>query len=120
LVLLGLSVTDFSIELPLFGGNDNTDCNGLVHVSNGESTKGRKFFEGFDAHGLGWLQGNDTTVTGLKKFWVFFDDLIRSSVDLALDVSEFTGDVGLAAINDWSVTIADLTRVLKNNNLGLK
>lgn len=49
----------------LFSGGllDNTDGNGLFHVSDGESSQRRIFGESFTAHGFGGFQDDQGRVT---------------------------------------------------------
>lgn len=96
---------------------DNTDGNGLLHVSDGESTEWWVFGESFDTHGLLWDQNDHSGIVGLYEFWFFFDDLTGSSIDLGKDVGEFTSNMGGMAIQDWGITVLDLTWMVKNDDL---
>ena len=46
---------------------DDTDGNGLPHVTDGEATKRWVLGEGLDAHGLGWNHLDDGGVTRLFR-----------------------------------------------------
>ena len=46
--------------------------------------------------------------------------LAGSSVDLFEEFSEFAGDVGGVAIQDWSVSSTDLTGVVEDNDLSVE
>jgi len=104
----------------LFDLLDDTDSNGLLHVSNGESTEGRILGEDFDAHGLVGGKGDHTTVAGLDELGVFFKDLTGSSVDLGLDFSELASNMGGVTIQDGAVTVLDLTGMVEDDNLSIE
>ena len=96
---------------------DDTDGNGLLHVSDGESSEWWVLVEGFNAHWLLWDHSDEGGFTGLDELWLFFDDLSGSSVDLGFDFVEFAGDMSGVAIENWSVTLLDLTGMVKNDDL---
>lgn len=81
LLLLG-GLGDGTLGFLLDGFLDNTDGNGLLHVSDGESTEWWILLESFNAHWLLWDHSNKGGITGLDVLWLFFEDLTRSSVDL--------------------------------------
>lgn len=101
----------------LFDGLDDTDGNGLLHISDGESTEGRVLLEGFNAHGLGGEKLDHSAVTRLDGLGFFFEDLTSSSVDLGLDDLELAGNMGSVTIEDGAVTVGDLTGMVKDDNL---
>jgi hypothetical protein len=103
-----------------FTSLDDTNGNGLLHVSNGESTERGEFREDFTRHGLGGFHGNDTGITRFQELGHFFNNGSVSSIDLAHDFSEFTGDMGSMAIDDWGVTVLDLTGMVHNDDLSLE
>ena len=49
------------------GGLDDTDGNGLSHVSNGETSEGSELAEGLDTHGLAGDQLDDGGVSRLDE-----------------------------------------------------
>jgi hypothetical protein len=99
---------------------DDTDGNGLSHISNSESSKWSVLGESFDAHWLGWFKFNNGGITGLDFRWVEFHDFTGSSIDLFLDFVESASDMGGVAIEDWSVTFLDLTWVVQDDDLGIE
>jgi len=101
-------------------GLDDTDSNGSLHVSDSESTKRWEVGEGLNAHWLGWLDLDDGTVGGLDELGVLLKDFTVSSVDLLLDDVELASDVSGMAIEDWGVTVSDLTWVTKDDNLSIE
>jgi hypothetical protein len=114
LLTLGL---DRGIE---FDSLDNTNGNSLSHISDSESSQRWVFSESLNAHWLGWLKLDDAGITGLDEFRVFLKNLTGSSVHLLLDVRELTGDVGGVAIQNWRVTVTDLSRVVHDNDLSFE
>lgn len=104
----------------LLGGLDDSDSNGLLHVSDGESTEWWELVEGFDDHWLGGDHLNDTGVSGFDEFWEFFGNLTGSLVHLVLDFSELASDMAGVAIEDWGVTVHDLTWMVHDDDLSLE
>uniref|UniRef100_A0A1L8EJ06 Uncharacterized protein n=2 Tax=Haematobia irritans TaxID=7368 RepID=A0A1L8EJ06_HAEIR len=97
---------------------DDTDGNGLSHITNGETTQWGEFLEGFNAQRLGGDQVDDGGITRLDEFGVFFGGLTGTTINLLFDFGEFASNVSGVTIQDGSVTVADLTRVVQHNNLG--
>ena len=56
----------------LVGNLDDTDGNGLFHISDGESSQRRIFGEGLNAHGFAGLEKNQSRVTRLDELGFFF------------------------------------------------
>jgi hypothetical protein len=61
---------------------DDSDGDGLFHVSDGESSEGWVLIEGFNAHGFLWDHSNEGSISGFNALWFSFNDLTSSSVDL--------------------------------------
>jgi len=99
---------------------DDTDGNGSLHVSDGESTEWWEVSEGLNAHWLGWLDLDDGTVRGLDELGVLLKDFTVSSVDLLLDDIKLASDVSGVAIQNWSVTVSDLTWVTEDDDLSVE
>jgi hypothetical protein len=104
----------FSFLLNIF---NDTDCDGLFHISDGESTKWWEFLEFLNTHRFGWDDDNDGGVTLFDGLWEFFSGFTCSSVDLGLDFLEFAGNVSGVAIHNWTVTGLDLTWMVHNDDL---
>merc|ERR1719300_531923 len=66
-------------------GFDDTDSDGLSHVTYSETSKRGEVREGFDAHGLAWDQFNNTSITRFDEFGVGFGCLTGTTVNLFLD-----------------------------------
>jgi len=56
----------------------------------------------------------------LNELRVLFKSLSGSSVHLLHDLGELGGDVGSVAIQNWGVSVTDLTWVVKNDNLSFE
>lgn len=61
-ILENHSFLDWSL---LVGNLDDTDGNGLLHVSNGESSQWWVFSERFNTHWLGWGEDDQSRVSVL-------------------------------------------------------
>lgn len=92
----------------------------MLHVSNGESSEGRIFSEGLNAHGLGGNKLNHSGVTGLDELGLLFDGSSSSSVVLGHDFLELAGDVGGVAIQHWAVSVLDLSGVVDDDDLSVE
>ena len=99
---------------------DDTDGDGLFHISDGESSQRGVLAEDFNTHGLGGNHVDHAGLSGLDEFGEFFNDLTGSSIDGAQDFLEFDGDVGGVAIQDGAVSVLDLTGVVHDDDLGLE
>jgi len=99
-------------------GLDDTDSDGLSHVTDGETSKWGEVGESLNAHGLGWVQFNDASITRLDELGVGLGGLTGTTIDLLLDFVELAGNVSGVTIQDWRVTVADLSRVVKHDDLG--
>jgi hypothetical protein len=89
----------------------------LFHISDGISTKRGIFLEDFDAHSLGGNEGNQSSITILDELGVFFLRFTSSSVDLVVDGFELASNMSSVTIQDWGVTVLDLTGVVHDDNL---
>jgi hypothetical protein len=105
-------------EILLVGGLDDTDGDGLLHVTHGEPSEGRVLGEGLDAEGLGGLHEDEGRVSSLDELGLLFSGLSSSSVDLGLDFSELAGDVRSVAVEDGGVAVFNLSGVVHDDDLG--
>jgi len=119
LLLLG-RFSDFTLLLDFLNGFDNTDGDGLSHVSDGETSERGVLSESFNTHWLGWFKFNDSGVTRLDFAGVVFDFLTRTAIDFLLELVEAAGDVRGVAIEDWSVTLLDFTWMIEDNDLSVE
>jgi len=99
------------------GGLDDTNSDGLPHVTDSKSSKWRIVSEGFNTHGLAWGQEDDGGISRLDELGVVLGRFTSTTINLLLDLSKLASNVSCVAIEDRAVTIADLTRVVKNNDL---
>jgi len=107
-------------EILLLNFLDDTDGNGLLHVTDSESTERGEFREGLNNHRLGGGHLDDTGITRLDEFGELLSDLTSSLVHLVLNFSELAGNVRGVAIEDGCVTVLDLTGMVHDDNLGLE
>jgi len=101
-------------------GFDDTDGDGLPHISDSEPSERSVLRKGFDTHRLGGDHLDDASITRLDFGRVVFQFLTGPPVDFLEKFREFAGDVSGVAIQNWGVTFADLTRVVKNDDLSVE
>jgi len=77
---------------------DDTDGDGLTHVTHGKPAKRRVVSESFDAHGLGRNHLHDGSVTRLDELGVIFDRLAGAAIDLLQELGKLAGDMGGMAV----------------------
>ena len=104
----------------LVNGLDDTDGNGLPHITDGETTKWWVFVIGLDAHWLAWDKLGNAGITGLDELGVRLEGLASSTIDLLDKLSELASNVGSVAIEDGSVASTDLTGVVEDDDLGVE
>ena len=110
----------FLLANSLGDGLDDTDSNSLTHVTDSKTSKRGEISKGLDTHGLGGLKIDNAGISSLDKLGVFLKDLSGTTVHLLLDVSKLAGNVGRVAIQHRRVSVGDLSRVVHDNDLGLK
>jgi len=99
---------------------DDTNGDGLPHVTDGEATKRRILVVGLDAHRLARDELDNAGIARLDELGRRLHDLTRSAIDLLNELGEFAGNVRGVAIKHWSVASTDLTGVVEDNDLGVK
>jgi len=99
-------------------GLDDTDSDCLSHITNGEATERWEFLEGLNAQRLGWCEDDDSSISRLDGLGVVFNRFAGTTIDLFLDFGELASNVSGVAIQDWRVTVRDLSRVVEDNDLG--
>ena len=82
---------------------DYTDGYGLLHVSDGESSKWWELVERLNDHWLGWDHSDDGGISGFDEFWELFSDLTSSLVHLVLDLGELASNMALSKARAQSV-----------------
>jgi len=115
--LLSLLLLDVVLgrTLALDDGGDDTNSDGLAHITDGETAERGEFLEGLDAHHLLWHHGGIDGVVLLGKGWI-----LGQGVTLLLGVKfdELACNVCGVAVKHWGVTGHDLTRVVGNDDGG--
>lgn len=99
---------------------DDTDGNGLAHVTDGETAERGVVGEGLNAHGLGGNHLDDGSVTRLDELGARLDGLAGTTVNLLEELRELAGNVSGVAVEDGRVAGADLTGVVEDNDLGVE
>jgi hypothetical protein len=104
----------------LLNGLDDTDSDGLTHVTDGETTKGRVVGESLNTHGLGGNHLDNGGVTGLDELGAVLNRLTGTAVNLLKELLELASNVGSVAVQDGCVTGTDLARVVEDDDLGVE
>jgi len=96
---------------------DDTDGDGLTHVSDSETTERSVGGESLDDHGLGGDKLDHGGILGLNVLGLILSDGTSTLVDLGSELLELAGNMACVAIEDGSVTILDLTRMVEHDDL---
>lgn len=104
----------------LVDGLDDTDGNGLAHVTDGETAERGVVGEGLNTHGLGGNHLDDGGITGLDELGVVLNGLTGTAVDLLEELRELASNVGSVAVENGSVTSADLAGVVQDDDLSVE
>lgn len=99
---------------------DDTNSNCLLHVTNSKTTEWWIARILFDTHILGGLKGDQGSVTTFDCLWKFLCDFSRSLVALIFDLVKLASNMGRVTIQHWRITIVDLTRMIKDNDLDVE
>ena len=97
---------------------DDTDSDGLTHVTDGETSKRSVGSESLNNHGLGRSTGYHASITVLDEGRVLLKGLTGTTIDLGVDVLELGGNMRSVTIENWAVTVSDLSRVSHDDDLG--
>ena len=98
-------------------GLDDTDGNGLTHVTDGKTTEWWVLGESLDAHWLGWHKLDNGGITRLDGLGEGLKRLAGTTVNLLDDLVELAGNVSSVAIQHWGVSVVDLTWVVQDDDL---
>lgn len=115
-----MSLTLSSGLVGLINRLDDTDSNGLSHVTDGETTKRGVLVVGLNTHGLGGDELGNAGISHLDELGVGLDRLTRSAINLLDELGELASNVGSVAIQDGGVASTDLTRVVKDDDLSVE
>ena len=96
---------------------DDSYSNGLLHVTDGETTQWWVLLEGLHTHRLGWGQLDDGSITRLDGLGVVLKLLATTTIDLLLELVEFAGNVSSVAIQHWCVSSMDLSWMVQDDDL---
>merc|ERR1719317_1709286 len=99
------------------GGLDDAHSNGLPHVTDSKPSKGRELGERLDAHGLAGCEHDNSSITRFDELGVVFSGLTSTTINLLLDLGKLASDMCSVTIQDWAVSIRDLSRVIQDNDL---
>ena len=99
---------------------DNADGNSLSHVTDGKAAERWIVSEGLNTHGLGRNHFHDSSVARLDEFGIVFDGLASSAIDLLKKLGEFASNVSGMAVKNRSITSANLTRMVEDNDLSVE
>merc|ERR1712013_162701 len=99
------------------GGLDDTHSDGLPHVTDSKPSKGRELGERLDAHGLTGCEHDNSSITRFDELGVAFGGLTSTTINLLLDLGKLACDMCSVTIQDWAVSIGDLSRVIQDNDL---
>ena len=106
--------------LLLLDGLDDTDSDGLAHVTHGKAAEGSVLRKGLDAHALGGHELDHGGITGLDELGLGLENLTGTAVHLGLDLRELARNVRGVAVKHGRVSVADLTGVVEHDDLGVE
>lgn len=115
--LTGLTGGSLGVIL-LGGGLDDTDGDGLTHITDGEATKRGVDGEGLAAHGLGGFETDHSGISLLDGGGGLLSGLTGTLIDLGQELSELAGNVSSVAVQNGGITGRDLTGVVQDDDLG--
>lgn len=101
-------------------GLDNTDSDGLSHITDGETTKRRIISVSLEGHGLRGNHFGDHSLTALDNIGVLTEDLTGSLIHFLKNLIELAGNVGSVAIDDGAVAGSDTRGVGHDDDLSLE
>ena len=97
---------------------DDTDGDGLTHVSDGETTKRSVGGESLDDHRLGGDELDHGGILGFNVLGLILSDGTSTLVDLGSELRELASDMASVAIEDGGVSVLDLTWMVEDDDLG--
>ena len=99
---------------------DDTDGDGLSHVTDSETTERRIVGEGLNTHRLAGNHLDDSGIAGFDELGVVLNGLAGTTVDLLEELRELASNVGSVAVKDWGVASTNLTGVVEDDDLGVE
>ena len=104
----------------LVNGLDDTDSDGLPHVTDGETTERGVLVVRLNTHGLAGNKLSNASITRLNGLGASFDRLSGTTIDLLDELSELASDVGGMAVKNGGVAGTDLTWVVEDDDLSVE
>jgi len=90
----------------------------LTHVSDGETTKRSVGGERLNDHWLHWHELDEGGVLGLDALGCVLSDGTSTLVDLGSELLELAGNMASMAIENWGVSVLDLSWMVEDDDLG--
>ena len=106
--------------LSLLDGLDDTDSNGLPHITDGETTERWVLVVALDTHGLAGDKLGNTGITRLDELGRVLKRLPASPVNLLNQLGKLASNVGSMAIQDGGITRTNLTGVVEDDDLSVE
>jgi len=106
-----------TLAIGLLDGLDDTDGDGLTHITDGETSERGVLLEGLNAERLGGNHLDDGSITRLDELGELLNGLTGTTINLLENLGELAGNVSGVAIQDGSVSVGDLTGVVQDNDL---
>ena len=104
----------------LVDGLDDTDGDGLPHVTDGETAEWWVGVVLLNTHGLRGDELGNAGIAGLDELGARLDGLASSAIDLLDQLGELASNVGGVAIENGGVAGTDLTGVVEDDDLGVE
>ena len=96
---------------------DDTNSDGLTHVTDSKTAKWGIGGEALNNHGLGWHELDHSGILGLDALGLILSDGTSTLVDLGADLLELAGNMASMAIKDGGVSVLDLSWMVEDDNL---
>ena len=106
--------------LSLIDGLDDTDGNGLPHITDGETTERRVLVVGLNTHGFARDELGNASITRLDELGRLLKNLSASPINLLNQLGELAGNVSSVTIQDGGITRTNLTGVVEDDDLGVE
>ena len=96
---------------------DDTDGDGLTHISDSETTEGSVGGEGLNNHRLLGNKLNHGGILGFDALGLLLSDSTGTLVNLGSDLCELAGNMASVAIEDGCVSVLDLSGMVEDDDL---
>mmetsp|Transcript_2520 Transcript_2520/g.9506 ORF Transcript_2520/g.9506 Transcript_2520/m.9506 type:complete len:484 (+) Transcript_2520:83-1534(+) len=112
-----ISASKSCLVLLLLNRQDNSNSNGLSHITNSESSEWSVLLEGLTNHWFGWYELSQASISLLDNLWILLQNFSGTFVHLLQQFVESASDVRGVAIQYWGVSLLDLTWVIEDDDL---